>query len=505
MSAPGRPDGDDLLDVAVVAARLWQGRRTITLSVLAGVGFAALVFAASAPRWDARATVLTQASRSGGVLDRVGVPEGLTAAVAGASAGGAMDTELELLRSRQLVDAVGDAHQVAAVVRRPRAVPATRVIARFRSDTAFAPYRLSGRREGRGWRVQGRGLDTVVAAGAELSTPVGLLVLADSAPSEFRLTLLDAEDAWQRVQDRLNVARAGGDIAEVRVRWDDRETGAAMANGIVGAYLAWRREMDESDNASQGVHLRSEVDSLEGRLAMMLDSLRRFQDRSDAADPPLRVRTIVDLLATERSELQAATVEAEAVQGMLTRLATDSTSSVRSLPALPPLQRSPAINELVVALQRLEAERAVLLGTRTARDPGVVAREQSIRALQAQLGPMAEAYLTSMRRAQAELRRGIDSLTTVLARAPREGRVYYDITREVERLTKSLTQLQAQLLQVEVLSGEGGGRARQVDVARPARRPVVPRLPLYLAVGVALGALVGALRLLLQPPPPPAV
>jgi uncharacterized protein involved in exopolysaccharide biosynthesis len=87
-----------------------------------------------------------------------------------------------------------------------------------------------------------------------------------------------------------------------------------------------------------------------------------------------------------------------------------------------------------------------------------------------------------------------------MAGLPRQGRRYFELSRDVQRLTVTAAQLAAQRLQLQLaVMGEGGG-ARQVDVASPTRRAVFPKVPLVLAIGTLAGLVSATLLVLARHP-----
>ena len=60
--------------------------------------------------------------------------------------------------------------------------------------------------------------------------------------------------------------------------------------------------------------------------------------------------------------------------------------------------------------------------------------------------------------------------------------------------------LEVQKLQLRLASLEDGGKARQVDIAEPTRKPARPSLALFLGGGAALGFLLALGALFLRRP-----
>lgn len=499
---------DDLLDVKVLGARLRAGIRTLLVGTLMGLGSGAATLLVLPSRWEGRATVLTTRTSGGrgALLEQAGIPDAITSSgLMGSGAGSSMETQLELLRSRRLLEPVGDSLLVGVQVRAPRSVPPLRLLSSYIPRAPFAPVTLSATRvDGSRWRLEAERLDTTVVAGTPVTLAFAELTVAPTAPASFRVRLLDREDAMRRLEKRLSVDRAGGEIAEVTVRWDDSVSGAALANGVVAQYLGWRQREDRGDNRTRYEFVRAQADSVEQALTVALDTLRRFQEATKALDPAIYGKSLMDVLLELRSDLAEASVESEALGALLARVgrtdASTSASATRELPGYPALQRSPALNELVAQLSQLEGERTILLQTRTESDPTVAGRTAAIRALEAQLAPMAGTYRAAIEQRRSALAIQVDSIARLMAGLPGQGRRYFELSRDVQRLTVSAAQLAAQRLQLRLaVMGEGGG-ARQVDVASPTRRAVFPKVPLVLAIGTLAGLVSATLLVLARHP-----
>ena len=498
---------DDLLDIAVVGRRLRGGLLTLAAGAALGLAAAGVALLTIPKRWEGRATVLTRtAEPKTALLEQAGLSDAVSSSLLGATGSGAMETQLELLRARRMLEPVGDSLLVGVQVRTPAATPARRLLSHYAPRAPYPPRTLQGTQvSATQWRLVGDGVDTTVAAGTTVGLPFATLAVAPSAPAGFRVRLLDREDAMRRLEKRLSVERAGGEIAEVRVRWDDPEGGAALANGIVVHYLAWRQDTDRGDNRTRYAYVRTRADSVDRMLAVALDALRGLQESTGVMDPAVSGKALLETITALREQLTESSVEAEALGTLLQQVTRDTErdqgrdqgrDQARELPAFPAFLKSPAINELVTELNRLEGERIILLQTRTEQDPGVAGRSAAIRAIEAQLVPLATTYRDAVVQRRQVLAGQVDSAARQLAALPGQARRNFELARELERLSRSAALLQAQALQLQLaVMGEGGG-ARAVDVATPTRRPVFPKIPLLLAGGALVGFLLAAFRVL---------
>lgn len=490
-------DGD-LLDLGQLFGALRAGWLKILISAILGVGIAGILLLVLPKRWEGRASVLVSSGEEMGssLLQKAGVPDGIAASILGRSAAGQMETELELLRSRRLIGEVADSLQLGALLRSPARMPASRVVERFEPAGAFRRLDLTAERVEAGWRLQGDGVDTTIRAGTAARLPVGTISFAASAPERFSLRLLDHEDATTRVQKRLSISRAGGEVAAATLRWDDSLTSAAIPNALVARYLELRRRVDRGDNAERYAFVATQADSLERKLKNALQELRAYQQRSGVMDPAINGKALLESSVQLRQQLGAVTLEHQALRALLTRIGDDTRRDVRHLAAFPAFLRSPAVNDLLSQLVRLESERLTLLETHTERDPAVAGRTAAIRNIEAQLLPLGHTYGDALARNQSELRASADSVDRLLAGLPVAEERFFELTREVQRLNAMSLALQSQRLQLRLATITEGGRARQVDIAEPTKKPAWPSIPLFLAFGVAVGFLAGILAAL---------
>ena len=490
---------DDLLDLGQLIGALRHNWLRILLSTGLGVAVAVVLLFALPKRWEGRASVLVSSGEElgGSLLQKAGVPDGMAASILGRTSAGQMETELEMLRSRRLIGEVADSLQLSVRLRSPARMPASSAVSNFVSTGAFRYFDITGEKNGSHWRLQGDGVDTTVAAGAAVRVSVGTLVIAPTAPDRFAVRLLDHEDATTRLQKRLAITRAGGEIAAATVRWDDSLTAAAIPNALVARYLALRRRVDQGDNAQRYTFVTAQSDSIERQLRQALAELKRYQQQSNSVDPGITGKVLIEASTTLHQQLSGVMLEYQALRELLARVGTDKPRDVRQLAAFPAFLRSTGINDLLSQLVRLESERLALLQTHTERDPQVAGQTEAIKNTEAQLLPLARTYRDALAKNQNELRTSADSVDRLLAAMPVIGERFFELTREVQRLNNTAVALQAERLQLRLATITEGGNARQVDVAEPTKKPAWPSTKLFLALGVAAGLLLGVLVALL--------
>jgi len=344
-----------------------------------------------------------------------------------------------------------------------------------------------------------------------VTLPVGRLWLTQAARGagrgRYEIQLFDREDAVTRMRKRLSVSKAGGEVLRVAFRTSDSLTAAAVPNLLVDYYLDLRHTTDRGTNLHRVQFLTAQLDSVTRQLAISEQALRSFQESSRLIDP----QTIGKLSLERAGELRASIGENDVERGALEQLMAQVSAgsmSVRDLAAYPAFLKSPAINALLTQIGQLETERSKLLVTRLETDSEVVALSKSIRNLEGQLGPMAGAYQSSLKRQRQDLSLQLDSLRTALGAFPAELASGNRLQRSVLQLSQVQAAMQAQLVDARVAAVTEGGNVQSLDVAEPPMRVAFPRpIPTMMAgigggllVGLAVAMFVGMLGRFVQDP-----
>jgi tyrosine-protein kinase Etk/Wzc len=489
----------DTVDVADLAREVVRGWRAVIGGALLGALVAAALVLFVPPRYAATTSVLLRSANdpAGSLLSRIGVGGDIAGAVGGGALGNAlkspMETELQLLKSRDVLGQVSDTLGLQARVLSPRGVASRALVQARAYPGAFRPVTVEFRRgpDGR-YAVSGGGAAAHVAPGGEVRVPrVGAVRLAAGPlPESFRLRFEDREDAITRIDDRLSVEKKGGELAEVAFSGPDSLTAAAVPNAVSAVYLQRRRTVDRGLNQRRYEFLVAQLDSVQAQLAPAEGALRRVQESTGVYDPELAGRSGAEAVQALRTELAPAEAQRQAVRQLLARIDAGAIRP-RQLTAFPAFLVSPAINTLLTQLATLETERTQLLERRTPRDPEVVALTRSIDDLERQFEPLARTYATALDRQTEELRRQEGELTARLAALPGDAQSNLRRQRDVRRLTQTLLGLQAQIIDVRLAAVSEGGQVRLVDAAVAPKKIRFPRPLPTLAVSVVLGVLVG--------------
>ena len=499
----------DLAELARAARRSWS---FIVALTLLGAAAAAGLLLFGPRRFQAASSIVVrsqQTSRASLLAKFAGGGDG-AASLLDAGTSSPLETEVQILSSRELVGRVVDSLQLQVQVRAPDGIASNAVVQAARLPGAFKPrkYTVSSGADGT-IRVVGRDTTVTVPNGQPVVLPVGRLSLTSAVHTggPYEIQLFDREDAVTRIGKRISISKAGGEVLRVTCRTSDSVTAAAIPNLLVGYYLALRHTTDRGTNQHRVEFLTAQLDSVTRQLAIAEQSLRGFQESSRLIDP----QTIGKLSLERAGELRATIGENDVERGALEQLmgqVSAGSMSVRDLAAYPAFLKSPAINALLTQIGELETERSKLLVTRLDSDSEVVALSKSIRTLEGQLGPMATAYQSSLKRQHQDLSLQLDSLRTALGAFPAELASGNRLQRSVLQLSQVQTAMQAQLVEARIAAVTEGGNVQSLDIAEPPMRVAFPRpLPTMAAglggglfVGVAIAMFVGMLGRWVQDP-----
>ena len=398
--------------------------------------------------------------------------------------GSEVGTEMEVLRSRTLAEAVVDSLGLQVQVRAPRDVPRPAVLVAV--DAARdAP-------EGR-HVVEQAGDDTVRLPGAQV-------VLAAGAREAGRLELAvqPLGAAVEQFARNLRVTRPNRDANVVRVRVDAGDPALARdaANVLVARYLERRGLVRKAGDRSTVEFLRDQSDTLEAQLRTAEDALRRFRERNRVVSLGAEATAQVEQLASLETRRTTLDTERRALEDLLEQARTSpgpaGSSPYRRLLAFPTLLRNPTTSSLLEALTALENERGALLVRRTPDDPDVRALNDRITTLEEQAESVVRTYLGGIAGEVAAIDRELATHGRRLEQVPAREVEFARLERDARLLGDIYSMLQTRLKEAQVAEAVEDVSVRQLDVALAPARPHAPRLPLVLLVGLAGGLFLAA-------------
>lgn len=459
---------------------LGRNHRFIVLSAALGLGAGALVVERTTPQYESTASLRLEPAQATLAMPGLG-------ALAGPST---LLTDVETLRSRTLAAAMVDSFQLRLELVRPAGAPRRAVLASLAAPAdAAGRYRLEPDGRG-GYRVRAEDGTVTRGAGPELALGAARLRLGPAAAAHgtLEVELLPQDEAIDRVQERLEVRRRGGDVdvVDVRYRSADRRLARDLPNALVAAFMADRLRAQRAQAHGTAEFLRGQIARVSVQLDAAEDALRGFREGSGGVRPEMQAGAVVQNSAQLRAERDALAAESSALAALLR-----GGGGQRELVAFPSLLRNQAVSSLLTSLSAVEDRRTELLARRNAADPEVQLLSARAREIERQLGALARSYQQGLAgqaaALDAALARSEGRLRTLPAREVRLAR----LEREAGVLGEVYSQMQARLKEAELGEAAGDPTVRLLDAAVLAREPVVPRPAAYLALALAIGLLGG--------------
>ena len=470
------------IDLGAVAAALRRRALAAAAGLFVGALVAIGILLLVTPRFDGRAMILirTSAASPGEMIkNRLGtfaelMPSSLDL---GGGSEEELATELALLHSRAVLGAVVDSLRLEVGPRSPGRIPPSAIADSLRFTGRFAPVK----------RTLTRGLNRL---------PEGIIWARHDAD----VKLVDREDAIDALEKRLSVRKTGGDAVEIGYRSGDSVTAADVPNLVSSIYMARRKTVDRGLNQRRLEFLLAKADSVRADLIRSADALAGVARRNGAgATPDIAAKALADQIGTleaKLSEIRAGEVSLDS----LVYAVRDQHGDARLLAGFPDLLRSPALNDLISQIAKVETDRTILLASRTATSPQAVALALARDSLSAQLLPIASAYRQSLARQRQSVERDLAVLQSQISRLPGEAAVLVKEQAEVTRWSQLNAGMGAQVLEARLAALAEGGDVRLIDPAVMPRRVSFPRPLPTIAVCLAAGLLVGVVIALFGAP-----
>lgn len=493
-------------------------RRWIIPALAGGTVFslvAAWTFLAT-PRYQSRALLRIESrSAASPMLDDLKALPGIGLMGLGS---GELETEIGVLKSQRIADAVLDSLALTVRVRQPAGsrgailrartmAPATagRVV-----DGSDVDARLRLTRAGDGqYRVdvtQQEGDLTVPTSWAPGdSAVVGRLqlqllpALRTAGPATIELDLLPRYEAMELFEKRLDIRTQEGGSHLVSITFEDadREVAAAVVERLVAEYLAYTLQNERADDGVRTGELRREVAAFATRLANAEERLRAFKEQRRLVIPDEQATAQLKRISLLRTQLDGLEVERSALARLLalvtTRSANDADpSAYRQLATFPSLIANRAIQDYLMSLVELENARSTLSLRRTSDNDEMRQLTGRIGELERQLQRVGVQYLESLEQQIAVATQAVKEQTTDLDLFPRQEMDYVRLLRERTILNEGFVLLQKQLKQAELQTAMRTEKVRVVDAPRVANVKDVafPRVAVQLLLGLGLGVAV---------------
>lgn len=424
------------------------------------------------------------------------------APLTGGGAGRGIETDIVVLQSRLIAEAVADSLALHVNLLKPR-VPRSELL-----DVVYAPraqvrrtYTLTRQGDG-SYRATGPGQAAVTA---RVGQPVKLgqttIVLKPAvnqrAPEEIVVQVQPFRRAVAALRRTMGVGRNSRDVMVVNVayRHTDPQLAAAVPNAAAVNFIRHKSGTESQEAREMVDFLRSQVSGYEEQLRTAELELRNFREAARVVAPKDEATEQVKQLALRTADRDAKRAQRDALAGLLQRVsaapAAGGRSPYRQLASFPVFLANPLVQDLVAAITNLENRRTELLVQRTESHPEVVGINERVEQLEEQLYRTARGYLesldTELGSIDAELSRFGAQLQTIPARELEFARRQ----REQELLEELYTLLQTRLKEAEIADAVEPTNIRVLDTALVPDRPISPVPIKNIAVALAFGLLLG--------------
>jgi len=417
-----------------------------------------------------------------------------------------LPTEIEILRSRALTEAVADSLAVQVELKAPSNGLRRDVFSAVRAsrDASPAEYQLVLQPEG-DFILRDRSTGVALSrVSPGTTTKVGGLELRlSSGAAQYRSIEFDVHsfaDAVELLQRGLSIERRKreANIIDVTYKGTDPQVVRDVPNALASRFITGRQSEHHAESRSTAKFLREQIEKLSTKLRDAERSLRTFREQEGVVSLPDEASSGV----TRAAELEAkrTSIEAERVAlSELLRTTQDSAAAdpgpaglgYRRLVAFPTLLRDQAMAGLLGSASAIEDRRTELLSRRSPQDPDV--QNLSARAVQLgeQIRAMAVTYVEGLTNQVAALDSALGQSREQLSRIPQKELRFARLQRDANGLEEIVNRLQSRLKEAEIAEAVEDPSIRLVDAAALPRKPVSPKPFLNLGLALVLGVMLG--------------
>lgn len=507
---------EEVITLRVFVRRLaerWLLMSGIFVAVVMGVGLWSM---ATVPRYEGKAVLR--------IMDPPG-ESSLARRMAALPGGGVLglgrdelETEIGILRSRRLAEAVVDSLFLMWELKKPPTLrrlvldilqggnPELEGRIELRSGEQGL-YEISGKKR-QGDRIflgRVRAGDTVAWEGYRFRVVPSH---PDSLPKGLRVTVLRRDQAVKKLIKGVRVRRqdGGSRLVEVSYLHPDRELAAAVVNSLVREYRRYKSEVELGEAGFKARELRVQAERYRQELAQAEEALRAFQEAHSLIAPEQQVEEEVRRFSEGRVRLDALEVEQRALREILSlvdgRVASSQRGkeAYRQLMAYPDLLSQQALAELLMSLVNLENEKSLLLLRRTEDNEDVQRIAARIAEVEDQIRRLGEDYLENLGAQAKEVQVTLQELESRLQKFPEVQVAFLRLQRNRQMLSEAYLTLDREARMAEVEKSLLLEGIRVVDSASVPHKddPAYPKLWVQLLLGAGLGAVLAVLAALLR-------
>lgn len=494
--------------------RLWRAllrSRWLVLGLTGvAIGIAFVVTALQTRMYESEATVLIEGDREGRNFLRGLMPAGLGAVAGLGGVGQDIQTDLAVLRSRQVAEAVVDslALRVSMVEgERYSRSHVLRVIELPRGSHQGV-YRLQ--RQGDAsylLRVEeGEALPSLPIT-VRIGEPfhIGDVTLALTAtvgedlPERIRFRIRPFRAAVADIREDLRVARplAGGQVLAIQFRHPDPEFAAAVPNAVAASFVEYKNRVGTADANSTIAFLHEQSLAYEAELRNAEARLQLFREQAHIVEPQAQATEQIRRLAQVQAERDALHAERESLRRLIARVdaAPDGrvgSTAYRQIAAFPTFISNGAVQDIFRSLTQYENQRAELMVRRTEQSVDVQGIDDRIGALERELYHLTRNYLGGIENQIVSLDAALGGYAREMQQVPSREVELLRLTREQNLLEQVYTLVQTRLKEEQIRAAADAANVRVIDAALIPEGPSFPNRTLNLALATVLGLMLSA-------------
>jgi tyrosine-protein kinase Etk/Wzc len=503
MRQTSQPSGNDPeeFNLREIWHTLFRNRWVVLGTILGTMALTALSTWVQRPVFEAGASIRIDEKDPGAELLSDLVP-------IGGISKGKIETEMIVLRSRQIASAVVDSLSLSLELTEPERTRGSVIRAiRVPSDAPVGTYKLTRGADGT-YSVEAEfseGVSAALPRQVRIGHPfrIGSAELAlnpalrSDAPPRIVIVIHDYQWVVTQLRRNLRISRPDPNAHIVGILYSstDPELVAAIPNAVAHTFLEYKATLSKSESRNTVEFLRSQVTSYESQLRSAEDRLRTFRESNQVVSLGDEAGEQVRRMAEMRAQRDQLGSDRDALSNLLRRAgegaSSGNTSAYRQLVSFPVFLQNRAVQDLLQSLTALETDRSRLLVTRTEANTDVRGYDQRIHELETQLYQIARNYKESLDSQIASLDNGLRQFGARLEAIPAREVDFARLSRQQELLANIYTLLNTRLKEAEIREAVEPGDVRIVDLAIVPRQPIAPRPLRNLFLGCILGVVFG--------------
>ena len=324
-----------------------------------------------------------------------------------------------------------------------------------------------------------------------------------SAPADslryFALHVIPFAKAVEDTHSRIGVDAVGqdADVLRLTCKGPTAREAQTLCALVTDGYLRLRAQLQRAEADAAADFLAEQSELVETRLRAAEDSLRFYAERTRTVALDTRVDEEVRQYATLSAQREQLRAEHAALDVLITEISAEGGGSdrYRDLASFPTFlaQDNGVVPTLVEELVQTESRRNDLAVRRSERDVEMVALDDRIASIEAQLYNISRGYERALSAQITSLDQAMQNSGASLARIPKYQVEIARLERNVSLLDELFSFLQTRLREAEVAQAVELPSVRVIDRASLPFEPASPKRLRNLGLGFVLASAFGLL------------